>query len=190
MKILFFKRKIFKNLSNPTIHYDNLELSISATRKQIKQNYMRLAIKYHPDTTDDPNSTSKFHELNNSYKLLMDPSSKREYDKYIMEKSNQKLNNSRASHYRHQSFVYFDSKAWEYANIRKKFNNKSSIDLKAKLNYNFYEWKDRPSTTSTSHMEEVLNAKRKRDLILHDRGKFIFVVAFTFFSMLLTGNVI
>jgi len=58
---------------NPSIQdpYIILGLSPSATEKQIKKAYRRLAIKFHPDRNpDDPEAEKKFKQLQRTYEGL------------------------------------------------------------------------------------------------------------------------
>jgi DnaJ-class molecular chaperone len=64
-------------------YYDTLGLKRSASDKDIKQAYRRLARKYHPDV--NPNDTSaeaKFKEINAAYEVLSDSDKRKKYDRY------------------------------------------------------------------------------------------------------------
>ncbi|XP_022773101.1 uncharacterized protein LOC111315545 [Durio zibethinus] len=73
-------------LSKPKDYYKILEVDYDATEDAIRSNYIRLALKWHPDKQkDDGNSaTSRFQEINEAYRVLSDPVERREYDKKRM----------------------------------------------------------------------------------------------------------
>ena len=55
----------------------------TATKKEIKESYLKLAKKYHPDAnTDNPQAKEQFQELVNAYDILSDDSRKQRYDTY------------------------------------------------------------------------------------------------------------
>ncbi|MBN1176267.1 MAG: J domain-containing protein [Dehalococcoidales bacterium] len=63
--------------------YDLLGVSKSASDKEIKQAYRRLARKYHPDVNaGDKGAESKFKEVNAAYEVLSDADKRKKYDKY------------------------------------------------------------------------------------------------------------
>ncbi|XVF64872.1 hypothetical protein PTKIN_Ptkin09bG0201600 [Pterospermum kingtungense] len=70
-------------LSKPKDYYKILEVDYDATDDAIRSNYIRLALKWHPDKQkEDGNSTtSRFQEINEAYQVLSDPVKRREYDK-------------------------------------------------------------------------------------------------------------
>lgn len=66
-----------------TNYYDILGVSKSATEKDIKAAYRRLARKYHPDVNPgDKAAEAKFKEMNAAYEVLADKEKKKKYDKY------------------------------------------------------------------------------------------------------------
>ncbi|KAH8516188.1 hypothetical protein H0E87_004524 [Populus deltoides] len=66
----------------PTDYYKILEVDYDATDDAIRSNYIRLALKWHPDKQKDEDSaTSRFQEINEAYQVLSDPVRRREYDK-------------------------------------------------------------------------------------------------------------
>ncbi|KAK1263622.1 hypothetical protein QJS04_geneDACA011957 [Acorus gramineus] len=68
-------------LSKPKDYYKILEVDYDATEETIRSNYIRLALKWHPDKRKDEDSaTSRFQEINEAYKVLSDPVKRREYD--------------------------------------------------------------------------------------------------------------
>lgn len=64
-------------------YYDVLGVPRTATEKDIRQAYRRLARQYHPDVNPGDKSTEeKFKEINQAYEVLSDPEKRRKYDKY------------------------------------------------------------------------------------------------------------
>lgn len=54
--------------------YEVLGLTIEATEQVIKSTYRKLSLKVHPDRhPNNPEAAAKFHELNQAYELLLDP---------------------------------------------------------------------------------------------------------------------
>lgn len=62
-------------------YYATLGVPKTATEKELKAAYRRLARKHHPDVNPgDPSAESKFKELNEAYEVLGDPDKRRKYD--------------------------------------------------------------------------------------------------------------
>jgi molecular chaperone DnaJ len=63
--------------------YTVLGIGRSASEKEIKQAYRRLARKYHPDVNPgDKTAEAKFKEMNEAYEVLSDPEKRKKYDRY------------------------------------------------------------------------------------------------------------
>ena len=63
--------------------YTVLGVGRSASEKEIKQAYRRLARKYHPDVNPgDKTAEAKFKEINEAYEVLSDPEKRKKYDRY------------------------------------------------------------------------------------------------------------
>ncbi|XP_051120898.1 uncharacterized protein LOC127244410 [Andrographis paniculata] len=72
----------FSVSSKPKDYYKILEVDYDASDEAIRSNYIRLALKWHPDKQKDGDcATSKFQEINEAYQVLSDPVKRREYDK-------------------------------------------------------------------------------------------------------------
>nr|AFK49445.1 unknown [Medicago truncatula] len=68
-------------LSKPKDYYKILEVDYDANDDTIRSNYIRLALKWHPDKQKDQDSaTSRFQDINEAYQVLSDPDKRREYD--------------------------------------------------------------------------------------------------------------
>lgn len=63
-------------------YYKIMGLNHNATEKDIKVAYRRLARKYHPDISKDPNGEEKFKELGEAYEVLKDPQKRATYDQF------------------------------------------------------------------------------------------------------------
>jgi len=61
-------------------YYDVLGVEKNADQATIKKQYQRLARKYHPDRSDDPQAKEKFQKVNTAYQTLKDPQKRAAYD--------------------------------------------------------------------------------------------------------------
>ena len=61
-------------------YYEILGLARSATQDEVKQAYRKLARKYHPDVSKDPDAETRFKELGEAYAVLKDPEKRAAYD--------------------------------------------------------------------------------------------------------------
>ncbi|NCX96151.1 MAG: J domain-containing protein [Chitinophagia bacterium] len=62
-------------------YYTTLGITPAATEHDIKSAYRRLVKKYHPDVNANSNAHTRFIEIQNAYKTLIDPISKKQYDR-------------------------------------------------------------------------------------------------------------
>jgi len=64
-------------------YYDILGVSRTATDKDIKQAYRKLARKHHPDVNPgDKAAEQRFKEMNRAYEVLSDPEKRKKYDQF------------------------------------------------------------------------------------------------------------
>jgi molecular chaperone DnaJ len=63
-------------------YYDVLGVEKGAEKKEIKKAYRKLAMKYHPDVSDDPESAEKFKEVSEAYAVLSDEDKRHTYDQF------------------------------------------------------------------------------------------------------------
>jgi len=62
-------------------YYSTLGVSKTATEKELKQAFRKLARKHHPDVNPgDKSAESRFKEINEAYEVLGDPAKRRKYD--------------------------------------------------------------------------------------------------------------
>ncbi len=63
-------------------YYTILGIARDATQDQIKKAYRKVARKYHPDISKEPNAESKFKDIGEAYEVLKDPEKRAAYDKF------------------------------------------------------------------------------------------------------------
>ncbi|KAL8170719.1 hypothetical protein V2J09_022523 [Rumex salicifolius] len=63
-------------------YYATLGVSRSASSKDIKAAYRKLARQYHPDVNKEPGATDKFKEISAAYEVLSDEKKRALYDQY------------------------------------------------------------------------------------------------------------
>jgi curved DNA-binding protein len=64
-------------------YYKILEINKSATPKDIKNAYRKLARKYHPDLNpNDKDAKNNFQKINEANEVLSEPEKRKKYDKY------------------------------------------------------------------------------------------------------------
>ncbi len=61
-------------------YYKILGVDRKASRDEIKRAYRKLARKYHPDVTKEPDADQKFKEMGEAYEVLKDPEKRAAYD--------------------------------------------------------------------------------------------------------------
>jgi curved DNA-binding protein len=62
-------------------YYKVMGLSRDATQDEIKRAYRKLARKYHPDVSKEPDAEAHFKELGEAYEVLKDPEKRAAYDR-------------------------------------------------------------------------------------------------------------
>jgi len=61
-------------------YYSIMGIDKDATQDELKRTYRKLARKYHPDVSKEPDAEQKFKELGEAYEVLKDPEKRAAYD--------------------------------------------------------------------------------------------------------------
>lgn len=61
-------------------YYEVLGVAPDADAKQIKDAFRRLALRYHPDRSTEPDAEERFKEIAQAYAVLSDPAKRADYD--------------------------------------------------------------------------------------------------------------
>ncbi len=61
-------------------YYQALGIARNATADEVKKAYRKLARKYHPDVSKEPNAEERFKEVQEAYEVLKDPEKRAAYD--------------------------------------------------------------------------------------------------------------
>ena len=67
---------------NKRDYYEVLGVSKDASEAEIKSAFRKLAKKYHPDVSKEPDAAEKFKEVQEAYSVLSDETKRRQYDQF------------------------------------------------------------------------------------------------------------
>ena len=67
---------------NKRDYYEVLGVSKNASEAEIKSAFRKLAKKYHPDVSKEPDAAEKFKEAQEAYAVLSDENKRRQYDQF------------------------------------------------------------------------------------------------------------
>ena len=67
---------------NKRDYYEVLGVSKNASESEIKSAFRKLAKKYHPDVSKEPDAAEKFKEAQEAYAVLSDKEKREQYDRY------------------------------------------------------------------------------------------------------------
>ena len=67
---------------NKRDYYEVLGVDKNASEAEIKSAFRKLAKKYHPDVSKEPDAAEKFKEAQEAYAVLSDANKRRQYDQF------------------------------------------------------------------------------------------------------------
>ena len=67
-------------IKNCKDYYEILGVTKSSTETEIKKQYRKLALQFHPDKNKTPGAAEAFKAIGNSFAVLSDPEKRRKYD--------------------------------------------------------------------------------------------------------------
>lgn len=120
-------------------YYKVMGLEKSASQEDIKRTYRKLARKYHPDVSKEPDALSKFKELGQAYEVLKDPEKRKKYDQYgQFWQSGAQGQDNPSYQYNHQGdvndFEDFISSIFKQQQQRDYHRNTRGQDIHSKIN--------------------------------------------------------
>ena len=63
-------------------YYEVLGISKTSSSDEIKKQYRKLALKFHPDRNQSSDAGEHFKEISEAYAVLSDPEKRKVYDQY------------------------------------------------------------------------------------------------------------
>ncbi|SDP16886.1 J domain-containing protein [Clostridium gasigenes] len=144
-------------------YYKTLDISVNATKDEIKKAFRILAKKYHPDrNVNNENALRNFQEINEAYEILGNEDSRKEYDKKISssKQSNSKDTNSKNNKSSNDNRKSQD-KSDSMADLNKYFESLFGFDANTN-NIDKDKLKNQKNPIDTSNMfEGFFNIKKK-----------------------------
>lgn len=92
-------------------HYELLGVGKEFTEAELKKQYRKLALQFHPDKNKTPGASEAFKAISNAFVVLSDPEKKRQYDLYGPEDGS---SNRSHNHTRTRTTVFTDNGFFEY----------------------------------------------------------------------------
>ncbi len=99
-------------------YYNTLGLNSSATENEIRRAYRILARRYHPDVNPGKDSSNRFKEIAEAYRILSDQKRREKYD-IEFEQAEQKFQQARYRAYTEQARKKFQEQSRAYANKKR-----------------------------------------------------------------------
>lgn len=147
-------------------YYKIMGVSKDASEQDIKTAYRRLARKYHPDISKEPQAEERFKEMGEAYEVLKDPTKRTEYDQYLQYKSfNQQSSHAHSHSTRghHHDNVQFNDDFFEslFGHSRYQQQPMSGQNIKGKITITLEEAFKGATKTIQLAIEEAHEVKQQ-----------------------------
>lgn len=142
-------------------YYKILDISINATKDEVKKAFRSLAKKYHPDrNANDETALKKFQEVNEAYEVLSNEDSRKEYTQKIFKENRGKEANSKNNKTNNEKKKYQDTSD-SMENLNKYFESFFGFDANTnKINKDKLKTQKNPIDTSNM-FESFFNIRKK-----------------------------
>lgn len=137
-------------------HYELLKIPQDSSPEDIKKAFRKLALEFHPDVNNQPGAMETFKKITESYKILIDPKKRSEYDlKFtINERALKRKKGWTIVHVEQEYKPYYPTKAEEAEEIilrRKQERKENSLNPNGNPNANA-----KPKTEFEKNHEEQI----------------------------------
>ncbi|VEL27321.1 unnamed protein product [Protopolystoma xenopodis] len=78
--LLIMSTSFCNELKDDRDYYQILNVPTTASKREIKKAFRKLAIKFHPDKNKEPDSEANFKKISEAYDVLSDNSKRKQYD--------------------------------------------------------------------------------------------------------------
>lgn len=113
-------------------YYRILGVDTSASAEEIRSSFRRLALRYHPDrNTAKTNAHAAFIAIHNAYAVLINETTRKEYDAYLAHATPRPTSGRRYSRKQDprvsETLSMFNSTLWDLEDLLKEIDNKNMM---------------------------------------------------------------
>lgn len=119
-------------------YYEILNISQNAKPSEIKNKYLELVKKYHPETTEGEEAHNKFVAITEAYSILINPFRKKKYDR-LLSTANENSNTLTKKRFVWDNQVSKKIKKYEKKTIKREGNLLATIEMFFKLFEFFFD---------------------------------------------------
>ncbi len=111
-------------------YYNILGLDSGASKEEIRSSFRQLALRYHPDrNVAKKNAHAAFIAIHNAYKVLINETTRKEYDAYLTNTTARTVASQRCSRKQdpkvHETQSKFNSTLWDLEDLLKKIDDEN-----------------------------------------------------------------
>ena len=94
-------------------YYEILGVTKESTKTEMKKQYRKLALQFHPDKNKAPGAAEAFKAISNAFLVLIDDDKRKKYDMYGSEEEQRERNSRRTNIYSDDGFYYDYSRGFD-----------------------------------------------------------------------------